>query len=283
MKTERIRPTDYEQRERPKTRAKQFFDIFKHRFLELIKLSLLQAVFSLPMLAIIFIFWMILPNALKSSSPQQAALGVFLVTGGAMLIALPIAFVGLTGSFYALKKLAYAEGEFASSAFFIGMKEEWKRGLLIGFIAGLSAAISIIGIFFFLVFPTQINVWVKGFGIAIVVIQLIIVLIVCYYSIAQVVVYSNTLRRLLKNSVIMTLIRFPINLGLLILYPGGFIALICIMPITMYVGLGLMILTAVFGHLVWMMNTMSAFDKYINKEQFPDYYRKGLYQETEEE
>ena len=46
MKKEYIRPTDYEQRERPKTRAKQFFDIFRHRFLELLKLSLLQAVFS---------------------------------------------------------------------------------------------------------------------------------------------------------------------------------------------------------------------------------------------
>ena len=78
--------------------------------------------------------------------------------------------------------------------------------------------------------------------------------------------------------------RFPINLGLLILYPAGFIALICIMPITMYVGLGLMVFTSAFGHLVWMLNAVSAFDKFINKEQFPDYYRKGLFkEETKEE
>lgn len=280
MKKEYIRPTDYEQRERPKTRAKQFFDIFRHRFLELLKLSLLQAVFSLPLLATIFLFWMLLAN----SHTEQAVMMVFLIQGASSLITLPIAFVGLTGSFYALKKLAYAEGEFASSSFFLGMKEEWVKGLLLGLIAGLSVGIAIIGAYFFILSPYELIPWVKGFGIAIIVIQLIVVLITCYYSIAQVVVYTNKLRLMIRNSLLMNLMRFPINLGLLILYPGAFIALICIIPYTMYVGIGLMIFTSVFGHLVWMMNAMSAFDKYINKENFPDYYRKGLYkEETEEE
>lgn len=279
MKKEIIRSSDYEQRERPRTRVSQFFDIFKHRFLELLKLSLLQAVFSLPLLVTIFLFWLLLPNA----HTNQAVMMVFLIQGASSLITLPIAFVGLTGSFYALKKLAYAEGEFASSSFFIGMKEEWKKGLLIGLVAGLSAGIAIIGAYFFIFSPYDIIPWVKGLGIAVSIIQLIVVYISCYYSIAQVVVYENKLWPIIKNSIIMNLMRFPINLGLFILYPGAFIALICIIPYTMYVGVGLMMLTSVFGHLVWMMNAMSAFDKYINKEQFPDYYRKGLYQETKEE
>ena len=280
MKKEYIRPSDYEQRERPKTRTKQFFDIFKHRFLELLKLSLLQAVFSLPLLVTIFLFWLLLQN----SHTNEAAMMVFLIQGASSLITLPIVFVGLTGSFHALKKLAYAEGEFASSSFFIGMKEEWKKGLLIGFIAGLSVGIAIVGAYFFIFSPYYIIPWVKGLGIAISVIELIVVLISCYYSVAQVVVYENKLWPIIKNSVLMNLMKFPINLGLFILYPGAFIALICIIPYTMYVGVGLMIFTSVFGHLVWMMNTMSAFDKYINKEQFPDYYRKGLYkEETKEE
>ena len=279
MKKEIIRSSDYEQRERPRTRVAQFFDIFKHRFLELLKLSLLQAVFSLPLLVTIFLFWLLLPNA----HTNQAVMMVFLIQGASSLITLPIAFVGLTGSFYALKKLAYAEGEFASSSFFIGMKEEWKKGLLISLVAGFSAGIAIIGAYFFIFSPYDIIPWVKGLGIAVSIIQLIVVYISCYYSIAQVVVYENKLWPIIKNSIIMNLMRFPINLGLFILYPGVFIALICIIPYTMYVGVGLMMLTSVFGHLVWMMNAMSAFDKYINKEQFPDYYRKGLYQETKEE
>ena len=280
MKKERIRPTDYTQRERPKTRLAQFFDIFKNRFVELLKLSLLQTVFNLPLLAVIFLFWLFIR---QDGLTTQRVMGIFFIAAGALVICLMSSFVGLTGSFYALKKLAYAEGEYASSSFFIGMREEWKRGLLIGFIAGLSVGIALLGLFYFLIFPSDIYDWLKGFGIAIVIIQLIVVLVVCYYSLAQVVVYTNTLRNMIKNSIIMGLIRFPINLGAIILYPGGFIALVCIMPITMYVGLGLMLLTAAFGHLLWMMVTMAEFDKFINKEKFPDYYRKGLYQEETKE
>ena len=280
MKKEYIRPTDYEQRERPKTRSKQFLDIFRHRFLELLKLSLLQTVFNLPLLATIFLFWMLLNNA----HTPEAAMMIFLIQGGSMIITLPIVFIGLTGCFYALKKLAYAEGEFAASAFFIGMKEEWLRGLVIGLFAGISGGIAVIGAYYFVFTSWDMNTVVQGFGIAIIVIQLILVLIFCYYSLSQVVVYKNTFRHLFKNSIIMGLIKFPINLGLLILYPGGFIILVCIMPYTMYIGIGLMILTCAFGHLVWMLNCLSAFDKYINKEQFPDYYRKGLFkEETKEE
>ena len=279
MKKETIRSTDFTQKERPKTRSKQFLDIFKHRFLELMKLSFLQTVFNMPLLVTIFIFWLLLTKA-----DGNSLMTVFLIQGGTMLIALPSSFVGLTGSFYALKKLAYAEGEYASSSFFLGLREEWKKGLVIGLIAGLSAALAVIGLYYFIFAAEGLNTAMIGFGIAICIIQLIVILIVSYYSISQVVVYQNKLRFILKNSFIMTLMRFPINLGLLILYPGGFVALVCIMPITMYVGLALMIFTAAFGHVVWLLNCLSAFDKYINKEQFPDYYRKGLYkEETEEE
>lgn len=279
MRKERIRATDYSQSERPKTRVKQFFDIFRHRFLELIKLSLLQTIFNMPLLVTVVLFYILVRN-----SPDSGALMmVFIIQGASLLISLPISFIGMTGTLYSLKKLIYAEGEYASSSFFMGLKEEWVKGLLIGLLAGFSAAIAVIGFYFFYIYLGGASPVMSGFGIAIIIIQLMVVLMVCYYSMAQVVVYNNQLRYILKNSFIMTLIRFPINLGLLILYPGGFIALICIMEITMYVGVGLMILTVVFGHLVWMLNAVSAFDKYINKEQYPDFYRKGLYKEETKE
>lgn len=280
MRKEKIRQDDYKQRERPKTRLKQFFDIFKHRFLELVKLSLLQTVFNMPLLVTIFLFWMLVTSA---TSPGDL-LTIFLIQGGSLIISLPISSIGLTGSFYSLKKLAYAEGEYASSSFFLGLREEWKKGILIGLIAGVSAAIAVIGLYFFLFAAQGLNNAMLGFGIAICIIQLIIVLIVCYHCLSQVVVYENKFRYLLKNSFIMTLMRFPINLGLLILYPGIFIALVCIMQYTMFAGLALMIVGAAFGHLMWLLNCLSAFDKFINKDQFPDYYRKGLYkEETKEE
>lgn len=269
---------DYSNENRPENRRAQFFDIFKHRFVEILKLSLLQAVFSLPLLVAIILFY----SLIRNSTDINSLMTVFLIQGGLFIFVVPIAFIGLTGSFYSIKKIAYSEGEYASSSFFIGLREEWKRGLLIGIIAGISSAVAVIGFFFANFYISAVNTVISGLAIAVLVIQLIVVLIVCYYSIAQAIIYINNLRFVFKNSFIMALIRFHINLFCIILHPGILIALCCIMEITMYIGVVLYIFISAFGHLLWMMNLLGAFDKFINKENHPEEYRKGLKIETEE-
>ena len=272
MRKEVVRENDFENKERPENRFKQFFDIFRHRFVDILKISLLQAIFSMPIIASLVLFWALIKNSTTFASLTT----VFLIQGGAMAIAVPIAFIGLTGSFYCFKKMCYAEGEYASSSFFVGMREEWKRGLLIGLFPGLSYALTIIGSFYFYYYVTSINPGVAGFGIAILVIQAMMVSMVAYYSIAQIVVYSNKLRFVLKNSFIMTLIRFPFNLLCFVIHPGIVVALASIMEITMYIGIVLLVFLSAIGHLAWVTNTLGAFDKYINKENHPEAYRKGL-------
>ena len=56
MREEKIKSKDYSTSERPETRTKQFFDIMRHRFVELLKLSLLQAVFNMPLIVSIVLF-----------------------------------------------------------------------------------------------------------------------------------------------------------------------------------------------------------------------------------
>ena len=116
MRKEKIRETDYQQSERPRTRLAQFFDIFRHNFVELIKLALLQTVFNMPLLATLVTFHLFVRNATSLNSLMT----VFIITGFALLISMISAFTGLTGSFYCLKNICYAEGEFASSSFFVG-------------------------------------------------------------------------------------------------------------------------------------------------------------------
>lgn len=272
MRKEKIRQTDFKDYERPSTRLRQFGDIFKHRFLELIKISLLQTVFNMPLIASVILFYVLVRN----STNMNALMTVFIIQSGALFISLPISFIGLTGSFYCMKKLIYAEGEFASSSYFIGLREEWKKGLIIGLLPGFSVALSIIGYYFFCFYLSDANPIIAGFGIAILAIQLILVMMISYYSIGQTVIYSNTVFFTFKNSLIMMLIRFPYNLLFFILYPGIFIALFCIMEITMFVGVGLLVFFSAIGHLMWMLNNVAAFDRFINKESYPDYYRKGL-------
>ena len=276
MKKEVIRETDYKQIERPNSRRGQFFDIFRHRFIDILKISILQAVFNLPLIAVMVLFWLFT----LSASNLNSLMTVFLFSALGVFISIICIFIGLTGSFYCFKKVAYAEGEYASTSFFTGLISEWKKGALVGFIAGLSVAATLIGSFFCYYYLSSYNSAVAGFGIAILVTQALVVLIMSYYSIAQIVIYENSFKAILKNSFIFALMRFQYNLPLFIIHPGIFIALMVIMQLTMYIGVVLLFFFASFGHLIWMLNALSAFDKYINKDNYPDYYRKGLRKEA---
>ena len=189
-------------------------------------------------------------------------------------------FTGMTGSFYCFKKIIYGEGEYASSSFFVGLVSEWKKGFVTGMIVGLSVAATIIGSFFCYYYLSAYNTVVAGFGIAIMAIQAIVVLILSYYTISQVLIYENSYKHVLKNSFIFALMRSPSNLAIFIIHPGVAIALLATMQITMYVGVVLLLIFVAFGHLMWMLNCVAGYDKFINKDNYPDYYRKGLRKEA---
>ena len=276
MRKEKVRETDYQQKERPNTRLAQFFDIAKHRFVEVLKLSILQTVFNMPLIATLITFYLFSKNATNINSLMT----VFVITGGLLFISMISSFTGLTGVFHCFKKMIYAEGEYASSDFFTGLIQNWKKGIVIGAIVGLSVALTVIGSFFFIYYLSIYNTTIAGFGVAILVVQALVIMIMGYYSIAQIVIYENSLKYVLKNSFIFTLMRFQYNLPLFILHPGIIIALMVIMEITMYVAIALIIIFIAFGALIWSLNCIAAFDKFINKENYPEHYRKGLNKEA---
>ena len=280
MREEKIKSIDYSTSERPETRTKQFFDIMRHRFVELLKLSLLQAVFNMPLIVSIVLFHILS----KTATSINALMTIFIIQGLSFLISMPFAFTGLTGFFYCLKKIIHAEGEYASSSYFIGLRDEWKKGAVVGMIVGASLALAVIGFFFFYFYVPSYNTTIAGLGIAIVIIQAVMVLMVAYYSIGQIVMYTNKMRFVLKNSFIMTLMRFPQNLLFIIIHPGILVSLFAIMDITAFVGVVLLIALSGIGLLIWNLNVISAFDKYINKESYKEIYLKGLstYNQTEE-
>ena len=110
MRKERIKSTDYTNRDRPDTRLKQFFDIVRHNFLEVLKISLLQAIFHMPLIVSLILFYALV----RSSGDPNALMTAVLVQGASFLVSLPVSYCGMSGTFYCMKKLAYAEGEFAS-------------------------------------------------------------------------------------------------------------------------------------------------------------------------
>lgn len=280
MRKEKIRETDFKSSELPRTRFAQFKDLLKHQFLNLTKLSLLQTVFNMPLLvwAILFIIFLTLVN-------PEGIYVVILIGSGILIPCVMVSNIGLGGMFYCDKKLAYADGLFAASSYFVGIKETWKQSLIYGLIQGLVSGVALAGTTF-LFFYTSINPWIIGLGITLLIILFFVSTMINYYSLAQSQIYSNKTGATIKNSYLMSVMRFPKHLLLFILHPGvaiaGYIGL-CFVPnigmILSYVWLALFSIFNSIGLIAWMLFIITTFDKFINEEHYPEYVKKGLYKE----
>ena len=129
MKKEKIKLDDYENKDRPVSRLAQYGDIFKHRFLELLKISLLHTVFLMPLLVSLIIFYALVRN----SNDINSLMTVFLIQGASFLISMPSSFVGTTGTFYCMKKLSYAEENSPLRVSLSGCVKNGKKDYLLDF------------------------------------------------------------------------------------------------------------------------------------------------------
>jgi len=277
MRKEVIRKTDFTTHELPHTRKQQFWDVLKHQKLNMIKISLLQTVFNAPTMVWAYLFYLIL--AAGPSSVFKVSVYISL----ALIPCLIIANIGLVGSFACLKKIAYADGMFASSTFFIGLKEDWKKGIVFGLLQGISTALFIVGLVFVLI-AKDVNVYLRGFALTMVIILFLVTTMMTYLSLAQTAVYGNKIRATIKNSFLLSLMRFPKHLLLILLHPGLIIGLVygafCIPTAGEFVGIGVLLLFSFFNSFslfIWMLFILTSFDKFINKEYYPDYVNKGLF------
>ena len=275
---DRVRATDFENRERPKTRRGQFFDLFRHRFLEIMKISWLQAIFQMPLYVSVVLFWILF----RKAENYDSAFTIILILSASFLVSIPTLYIGLSGVYGCLRRLVHAEGEYASSDFFLSLKEDWRNGMATGFIVAFSLGGGLIGGFYLYGDSAVLNGWLSAVGIALLAIQFLVVTVVSYHQLGQGAFYQNGFGASLGNGLRMSLSRFPLALLFFLIHPGILIACFSLMSITAYTGVGLSLFFSGFAHLIWMLYLVSTFDRYINKDNFPDYYRRGLYQEKEE-
>ena len=199
--------TDFKPQNRPDNRLKQYFDIFSHRFLEIMKISLLEALFAMPLMASLILSYAFVRNA----SNFDSVFTIFLIQACSFPVSIAILYVGLVGVFTCFKKIATADNEYTSSAFFYALKSDWYRGLLIGFIQGISMGLCLMGTFLFMLYPGEMIPVMRGLGFAGSIIQLVVITICSYYSLGQVAFYKNKMFMVFKNSILMMMMRFPYN------------------------------------------------------------------------
>ncbi len=267
-------------KELPSTRKELFFDLLKYRKMNLFALSCYTFMFFIPLVIDLIYF-----NFLESMSiANEKYEYLFSFIFYSMLIMIPcicIGFVALGGAFYVSKKIVWQEGIALSNDFFTGLKENWKHSLINGFVFSLTLFGLIVGCSYLLIYQPLNNI-VRGIGIGALILIFILFGMIIALNYTQSVYYKNSYIITLKNSFsFLGLLNWKIFVVFL-LSTGVVITLSLFNLITLIIGL---LLFAIFNSVVIILYTLiahNAFDKYINKDHYPEMVNKGLYKKDRE-
>lgn len=266
----------------PNTRWKVFLDLLKNRKRDMTKLSMLLFVFLLPLVVDILIFNQYILLASYNEDAAVAASTVFSLILYMMIISIPcviIGFIGLGGLCYSLKNIVWQEGSIIGPDFFTGIKKNFKHSILFGLVWSLSLFLVVVGSIFLLRTRADSDMpWVHSVGVGLCIVQFIVLSIICVYALNYTVYYQNSFREVFKNSMIFFTAKFFKNLLLFAVTTGLIVGLMFVDFIAQIVVIVLIAFISSFMMVGWTLLSHSAFDQYINKENYPDYYKKGLYQ-----
>ena len=267
----------------PTTRKEVFFDLLKNRKMYLFALSCFTFMFFIP-LAVDLFYFNFLEMAAIATNPDNLEKVLFSLIFYSMLIMLPcmvIGFIGLSGAFYVAKKLVWQESTSLANDFFTGIKENWKHGFINGAIFSIFLFGLIVGGSYLLVMSPTTPIWC-GVGIGALILVFILFGIVNALTFTQDVYYSNSYGVTMKNAFcFLGLLNWRVFL-LFIFTTGLVVGLGCINFVTLAVGLFLFAILNSVVIILYTLMSHSVFDKYINKEYYPDMVDKGLYKGNKE-
>jgi len=277
------RKTDFTAKELPHTRRQIFLDLIKNQKRQMVSLSMLLFVFLLPLVVDIILFNMFIIGV--PSGQEGYASTVFSLIFYMMIIAIPcsmIAFIGLSGLAHVSKHIAWQNPVLYGPEFFVGIKKNWKQALVFGFIWGISLFLLVVGTLFMI--RTQAGSdqpWIQSIGIGLCIVQFIVLSIICVYSLTYGCYYSNTIWQVFRNSFVFFVAKFFKNLLLFVLTTGLVVGLMYVDFIAQIVIIIVIAFLSSYMMIAWTLLSHEAFDQYINKNNYPEYYKKGLYIDEE--
>lgn len=259
-----------------KTRKEQLKDILKNDFSLLVDISLLDLLFSLPLYLLFFLQFKFL-LALEELTFNKAFPIVFYLGLVAIIL---FALKGLAkGASYALlQKRIFNEGFIIIPTFFKQIKYNFTSYFFSYLILGFSYFLTSSLILYFIYLNA--NSFVKGLGIGVLLLGFLICYISTQYFLNLTNVYELSFFQGMKNAYSFTLISFLASILFFI-----FIVLLPFYLFTLsYVVIGIAIGIYIlfyngFSMLVFSLYSVFKFDTYINKENFPSYYKRGLLKE----
>lgn len=269
----------------PINRRQLYVQAYKTAFSTLIRLSLLMSVFTIPLLVLIIFKNIDLSNLLAEAESIENFHQIYfthdIIWNATYIPALTILSLGFCGAHYVIKAYAFSDGYTLWKTFWKGLKGDFKRCIVISILFAV--------IYFLISFGhCYITILDENWFTATYILKWALVLVIaCAYAfcVAQLPIYKGSALRMFFNSFLLTFSSLPKSvLSILLSYLPLFVAyvvsnnILTIIIVALYISIGLAnasLVTTLFCH--------EALDKLVNINQYPEIYRKGLYDENAEQ
>jgi len=255
----------------PANRKEQFIDFLKTRFGLFLSFGGLFLLFGLPLLAaFLFKYYAILLPASKTLTETEYPSfykSTCLLFDAIYCFCFLFLFLALSGLGRIFRQWAWGKGVFFFHDFLTGLKRNFPTYLFLWFLFSifflLSEAVSLT------VAQTWISYLVSGFAI--------LLLPILFMAMSQTIFYSNNLGKLLSNS-FSYCFKKPLSTIAFMLFPYAALCLnlidqVMIMALVMALSL---LLISPFYFVGWNLFSLSLFDEFTNRENYPSVYQKGL-------
>ena len=270
--------TDFTEQHLPGDRKALFWDCIHVQFPVILRISLLCAVFMIPYLVAVMVGDSVVYNAnyAAESLPQSEVEGLLrgaqLISSGLKVIALALFFIPFSGIVQIVRQLLWQEPLFLWDDFKNGVKNNAITFMLTAFTVAL---------------PEFVLSWNQSLDVMNILKGICAVSIVPIggWIIVQAVYYRLSIFDSLRNSIVFYVKAFPATLLLevLLIVPFYLVETFVMHLMVRYL---LILISAIILivplTMVSVLYANNLFDLHINKEHYPQLYRKGLRPESEE-
>ena len=243
------------------------------------KVSIMLAIFAIPLFTALYFRGVIVTGITKQSAPADLVKNVMSFQGWygfVVLASFLILSIGICGVAYAMKRQLRNEGVMFLRDFRTGIKKHCLSflGITLLYLGFLSVLNYILNLFWF-------KSEVPYYSIFLVIFIIISVLVFMMWTLAVMINMNYTCGffMLIKSSFLLTFARFPHLLLSLVCTISPLIVTVTIGYVPVLFAAMLLYVMIGFGHSTLLISLINfyIFDELINKRQFPEAYRKGLF------
>lgn len=269
----------------PTTRI-QLFKYNVKRWDTMLSLSLLVGLLTLPLFAVVLVSAIVdteivrlLQQATEQADKYAYTVRLLRADSVCALVSV-VAFypfcLGLSGAFNYCKKTAWSEGATLKYDFWDGVKHGAKDCILPALFAALTYLFYVSIRWFVTYYVTQ--TLLKGVFVVLAALIVCTVVSAIMFDLTQSKVYRSGVFQRVKNSIIFALVRFPKNILAVACSALPFVTLLILPQVWAQLAAFMLYLLYGFGAMTFgqTLYAHSVFDKYVNKQLYPEAYRKGL-------